>query len=419
MIPAILLAAALNVAPPQTVDLGPAKLYTLSDDGAQVVGLEVVVAAGTARETPAQNGLAALTAETLLRTKVDGRTLLARITASGGSIGYAVAPDVVRFSIETLPQTEGAVTGYVAQAVAHFNPTPEDVAAARAAIVARITDDERNPLIVGLDMLRASYYTGGAALPPLGTSASVALLSPADVSAFFAAHYRRGGTFATAAGRVDDATSAAARAIVNAFPDGSEAAPKLAVQPFAEQTKRIVTHRDVGVPFVVMGFAAPALGDPDFPAMLVVRALLGDVSARRSATTPTAFERGVDVIYNYDVKPAEFAVAINGGQLDPTAGLTVIETLLKTAVAQPLQESVITRYKSMARGQWGLEAVTLDDRAWQVGAAVAQGADPAAGGGVLAAIDHVTAADVQRVAKTYLRRFTVALVLPRSDQSGS
>lgn len=419
MISALLLAAALNVTPPQTVDLGSAKLYTLSDDGAHVVGLDVVVAAGTTRQSPAQSGLAALTAETLLHTKVDGVTLLDRVAAAGGSIGYAVAPDVVRFSIEALPETESTIAGYVAQAVAKFDPTADAIGLARASIVARIADDERNPLRVGLDMLRASYYTGGAALPSLGTSASVAAFSRADVSAFFAAHYRRGSAFATAAGRVDDATSAAARAIVNAFPEGSEDALKITVQPFAAQTKRIVTHRDVGVPFVVMGFAAPALGDPDFPAMLVVRALLGDVSPRRSATTPTAFERGVDVIYNYDVKPAQLAVAINGGQLDPTAGLTVIETLLKTAVAEPLTDTVIARYKSMARGQWGLEAITLDDRAWQVGAAVAQGADPAAGGNVAAAIDRVSAADVQRIAKVYLQRFTVALVLPRSDDTGS
>jgi predicted Zn-dependent peptidase len=76
---------------------------------------------------------------------------------------------------------------------------------------------------------------------------------------------------------------------------------------------------------------------------------------------------------------------------------------------------VVKRYKETARGDWALEAVTLTDRAWQIGAAVNEGADPALAQDVAAAIDRVKPADLQRLAKLYLQHYTVALVLPRRN----
>jgi predicted Zn-dependent peptidase len=155
------------------------------------------------------------------------------------------------------------------------------------------------------------------------------------------------------------------------------------------------------------------MSDPDFAPMLVLRSLLDDIAARQSPTTLEPFQRGIDVVYTYDVKPATFTVAINGSQLDPTAGLTVLQAILKTAAAKPLAPDVVKRYRETARGEWALEAVTLTDRAWLMGAAVNQGAGPDLAQGVSAAIDRVTPADLLRLAKVYLQHYTIALVLPR------
>ena len=89
----------------------------------------------------------------------------------------------------------------------------------------------------------------------------------------------------TAAGAVDDATTAAARVIAEGLPERRKRAGAPALRTVPPSGRRIVTHRDIGAPYRVFGFAAPALGDRDFAAMLVVRALLGDVSVARSATT--------------------------------------------------------------------------------------------------------------------------------------
>jgi len=410
----LLLAATLALsAAPHAVDLGSTKFYAQSDAGAQLVGIELVVSAGTVRQTALQNGLAALAAQTLLFTQIDGTRLSDRVAAAGGSIDYAVDPGVVRFALEVLPSALPAVSADLARAIAAPDTSAATVAAAREALGARIDDDEGNPVTVGVEMLRNSYYRGSAGAPSYGTRASLAELESGDVAAFIAAHYLRDDAFATATGRVDDAATAAVNAVLSAFPAGSEAPPVLAAQAFGPEPKHLVTQRAIGVPFALVGFAAPAMSDPDFGAMLVLRSLLDDIAARQSATTLAPFQRGIDVVYTYDVKPATFTVAINGSQLDPTTGLTVLQAIVKTAGTKPLAADVIKRYKETASGEWALEALSLTDRAWLIGAAVNQGAAPDLAQGVTAAIDRVTPADVQRLAKVYLQHYTVALVLPR------
>jgi predicted Zn-dependent peptidase len=224
----------------------------------------------------------------------------------------------------------------------------------------------------------------------------------------------RGNAFATATGRVDGAANSAAAAVLAAFPAGSEAPPVLGVQAFSAEPKHVVTQREIGVPFVLVGFAAPSLSDADFAGMLVLRSLFEDIAARQSSTTLAPYQRGIAVVYAYDVKPATFAVSINGTQMDPSAGLTVLQAVLKTASSKVLAADIVERYKTSARGEWALEAQTLTDRAWQIGAAVTQGADPDIAQKVGAAIDRVTPADLQRLVQAYLQHYTVALVLPRS-----
>jgi predicted Zn-dependent peptidase len=149
-----------------------------------------------------------------------------------------------------------------------------------------------------------------------------------------------------------------------------------------------------------------------------MRSLLAHVFDQNATTTPPAVRRTVGAIYGYDVAPAQFALWINGARLDPSTGLAAIDALVKDASSKPLTQPVLDRYKESARGEWQLESVTLEERAWSIGNAVALGLDPNAVDTIPAAIDRVTAADVQRVAKRWFAHFDVALVLPRGGTGG-
>jgi zinc protease len=404
-----------------TIDAGGARAFVQPDPGVPLAGVMLHVRAGLDRQTAAQNGLAALTAEAVLRTPAgpatgSGQAALADVVeASGASIGYAVGPQGVRFYLEGTPERLVLAAPLVAGALAAPAFDPATLAAARASLAERIADEDGDPRLVGRAMLRSTYYRGGAGLPPFGNPAALAALGPADVKAFYDTWYLRGDAVASAVGRTGDATDAASRVLLAGLRAGTARTTALGTRAFGAQPKRILTHRDVGAPYVVLGFAAPSLGERDFPAALVMRALLGSVFERAGATTPPPLLRSVGLIYGYDVSPAQLVFWINGGRIDPEAGLAGIDAIAKAAATKPLTAAVLARYKETARGEWELETVTLDERASAIGNAVELGLPAGAADDVAAAIARVTAADVQRVAKKYFRKFDVALILPRGN----
>jgi len=400
--------------PVTTIDLGSAPFYVQNDATSALAGIQVLLRAGLDRETAAQSGLAALAAETIARTPIDGVPLADVVAARGGTLTSSVGPQYVRFYLQAEPATLVTLAPLVARALAQPDTSLAVVNAARAVVAAHSADDESNPVSVGLEMVRQSFYTNGASLPAYGTSGTLANLTGADVRAYIAAHYVRGNAIVSAAGNVTPAVDDAAKQLASAFSSATDAPAVTTARPFAREPKEIVTHRDIGVPYLVMGFAAPSVSDKDFAAMLVVRAVLGDAFDRPSATTLPIISRAVGVVYAYDASPAEFAVYVNGSQLDPARGLTAVEAIGSSLAASGMTADQLKRYKTIAHGEWQTEDVTLADRAFAIGNFVAFGAAPDSAPRIADAIDAVTSADIKRIATTYLRRYTVALVIPRA-----
>jgi len=424
---AALLASAIAPAtagPTAIVDLGGVHAYVRSDGVSPLAAVDLYLRAGLDRQTEAQNGLAALVAESVLQTPLrqaqDGQavTLTDAVDACGASVSYAIAPQSLRFSLQGTPDAIAAAAPLLARALAAPAFTPATLAAARAALGDRIADEEADARFVGLQMLRGSYYRAGAAFPTYGNAGSLSALGAGDAKAFFAAWYLRGDAFLTVVGRSGPATEAASRALIGALPAGTAPSPALATHSFGAEPKRIVTYREIGAPYVAVGFAAPPIGDPDFAAAWVMRSLLGGVFERGGATTPPPFLRSVGSLYGYDTAPAQFVLWINGSQIDPSVGLSAVIALVRGTATKPLSGTVVDRYKETARGEWSLETLSLDDRAAAVGNAVARGLDADAADAVPAAIAQVTAADLQRVAKKYFQKFDVALVMPRGGDGG-
>jgi predicted Zn-dependent peptidase len=84
---------------------------------------------------------------------------------------------------------------------------------------------------------------------------------------------------------------------------------------------------------------------------------------------------------------------------------------------KPLGADALKRFKAAAEGQFLTDSVNLSDRSYLLGTLSAQGLGPDSINGALAALENTTPLDVQRVAKKYLQRYIVALVLPRQNQS--
>jgi predicted Zn-dependent peptidase len=431
------LAALLGAAPvpaaapldrfPATAVTSQAGLRVVTQDvgDAALTGVAVFVAAGLERQTRATNGAAALTAECVIRTPVaasGGGQLPLRdaIEALGGSITYSVDDATVHYYVESAPARMPQLLGLLAKALAAPDFSSATVAAARTQLTQRVTESEKNPLRVGVQMVKESYLEAGLAYPDYGTASSLAALGPTALRGFYARTYRRGGVTASIVGKVTPDVTAAIGALAQALPAGSPDPLSAKARPIPEQGTRIIAQRDMGRPFVVVGFGAPSPGTADFGAMLIVEALLSDSFERSSATTLSLGERSVGALYLFDETPASLIVYVNGGTgVDPSSAIREVLLAAKTLAGKPLAADALARFKATAAGAFVTNATTLSDRAYLIGTLAAGGLADRSANGALDAIEHTTSADVQRAAKAYLQRYIVALVLPRSTQQSN
>jgi predicted Zn-dependent peptidase len=422
--------AAAAVPLPSVQSAGDATIVSQPDPSASLVGIAFVVRAGLDRQTMKENGLAALVAETIVRTPVrlSGATagsaqtlalpLEEAIAARGGSIRFTVDPGDVRFYIESLAADAPAVLDLFRTALAAPDFSPATVRDARSALMREIAQTQQEALQVGLDMLSAaSSAQANTGLPELGTPASLAQIFSSDARTFYRAYYRQGGAVVSAVGQLDALAPGALATLATALPEGTTAPVAVRLPPLTGATHEIVAHRDIASPWLIAQYPAPQVGSRDFGPMLVlaafVRRTLSDIAQVPGVVMPTFASRSVGAVYAYDRAPATLVLYVNGGlNGSPSRAFATALSIVNVLAATPLQGS-IEEFKAEAAGDFATDASGLETRAWLAAVFSRESASPDFINRALAAIAATTSADLQRVARTYLGNPTIALVLPR------
>jgi predicted Zn-dependent peptidase len=420
LLPATLLGAAPAVSPPSTDTVAGTTVLQQIDSAASLAGITLVVRAGLDRQTMKQNGLAALVAETIVKTPVGTppMPLEDAVAARGGSVRFTVDPGDVRFYVEALAADAPAVLELLRAAIAAPDFSPATVRAARAALTQEIAASQQVALQVGLDMLNAaSSVQANAGLPELGTPASLADLFPADAAAFYRAYYRRGGVLVSAAGQLNALSTATLSDLAGALPLGTTSPVTVHVAALRGTTREIVAHRDISSPWLIAQYPAPMVDNRDFGPMLVLAAFLrrtiSDIAQVPGVVSPTFASRSVGAVYVYDRVPSSLVIYVNGGLIgNPSRTFATALSVVNVLAATTLQGS-IDEFKAEAAGDFADNATTLETRTWLAAVFSRESTSPDFINHALTAISATTPADVQRAARTYLGNPTIALVLPR------
>lgn len=405
-------------APAPVVSRAGGTVFIEQQDGAAPLAhATFVVRAGLNRQTLAQNGLAALTAQTLLRTPVDGAPLEEAVASHGGAIHFYVDPQDVRFAIEATPQSAPVVFDLVRQAFASPTFDANTVSSARTALLTQIAMNQRVALRVGLDMLAGSANgSANAGLPSLGIPASLAQLGPADVRAFYTRYYLRGGSYVSAVGRLDALPRGALQSLAATLRSGTTAAVSVHLPPLKGSSRELVTHRDVAAPWLIAQYRAPAIQSKDYGPMLVLAAFMQRTLAQLAQipgiVSATPASNAVGATYRFSRGNPNLTLYVDGGIGNPNRAFA---TALSVAgiLAQTKLHGSIDDFKAIAAGDFVNGATSLETRAWLAVLFEENGASPDFVGRTLAAISATKTADLQRVAKQYLSNPTIALVLPR------
>jgi predicted Zn-dependent peptidase len=420
LLPVTLLGGAPTVLPPSSDTVAGTTVLQQIDAAASLAVITLVVRAGLDRQTMKQNGLAALVAETIVKTPVGTppMPLEDAVAARGGSVRFTVDPGDVRFYVEALAADAPAVLELLRAAIAAPDFSPATVRAARAALTQEIAASQQVALQVGLDMLNAvSSVQANAGLPELGTPASLADLFPADAAAFYRAYYRRGGVLVSAAGQLDALSTATLSGLAGALPLGTTSPVTVHVAALRGTTREIVAHRDISSPWLIAQYPAPMVDNRDFGPMLVLAAFLrrtiSDIAQVPGVVSPTFASRSVGAVYVYDRVPSSLVIYVNGGLIgNPSRTFATALSVVNVLAATTLQGS-IEEFKAEAAGDFADNATTLETRTWLAAVFSRESTSPDFINHALTAIAATTPADVQRAARTYLGNPTIALVLPR------
>jgi zinc protease len=381
-----------------------------------IVNAQIFIPAGLAQQPAGKAGIAAVTASLVLQTPVEGKTTLEQAVAStGGSISYTLDPLDTRYSLETRDADFARLLHDVCSALRQ--PDTSQLAAQRATALAGANALTSNPLETAYAMIREVRYHGtGFALPDQGSSITIASLSQSDVSAYVASYSRGSGTVVALEGAV---TQAAVDAATREFGDLPAATPAPAPTPNAVlRMRQVVARRSVASPWVAVAYEAPSQYSADFATMLVIEAMLGsggDVHALNYASDEIAPQDFIGAYYQYEATPGSMIVFLGGESENLDQSVRDLETGIARLRGANLSNSLIAEAKKTALGDYYLSATRLDDLGWLLGRSAASPEGVAFENNVPQRILSVGAPDIQRVARRYLTKETIAIVLPQAE----
>jgi zinc protease len=380
-------------------------LLVVEKPGTPVVSLTLLVKQGTTSEPREKKGVASITARLLTEETHQSSSdqIAKRIAALGREMAVEVSFDDTTINWAVLKEDLTSALDVLADVIQH--PVFPHAAVERerkAALAALQAQTQETPEAL---LLRQVFGTSPYGFSALGETASLKRIEQQDVVRFHRQAYRPTETILAAAGDVtlEQVEGLARKYFGNWTPAEKveESVPPLSVskEPAVLVINRPLVQANVRVAFI----GAPA-ADPDTPALLLLsRVLAGSSESRLGRTlreqngwTYTVWSEiesfrqtglffiGMSVPYEV-VLPAlhETVREISRLQTEPVSA----------AELEREKQELVTRFYFEAESIQGLSRLAAKQEA------LTPGQEPDR---VLAALRNVTAADVQRVARTYL-----------------
>jgi zinc protease len=279
----------------------------------------------------------------------------------------------------------------------------EDWAQERGAIEQEVAQDISSPFYVLQEKLRAQLFAGTPyAHDALGTRPSFDKTSAAMLKKFYVSWYAPNNAILVIVGDVDPAaTLAKVRALFGAIPRKTlPSRPN--ITPGAPQTAplRLETDRPNATQIVAMRL--PGLDSPDFPALEV----LADILQNQRFELYNLVTEGKALTTSFDLDPLPksglgyVAVSFPAGG-DPEAIDAALRAILARTAKNGVPAELVEAAKTQERRQAEFQKNSIAGLAsiWSDAVALYGLPSPEAD---LARIERVTAADVNRVARTYL-----------------
>ena len=403
----------------------------LEEHSFPLVSVQMLYQSGSAAEVSGKTGLAHFLEHLAFRgsARFPNARATELIYDSGGEWhGYTALDQTTYFATMPADQLD-LLLRIEADRMARVVIDPAAIAAEKGAVITELHSYENDPASVLQEAVtRTALQAHPYGSPMAGYVSDVERLTIDDARAYYASHYAPGNAVLAIVG--DFAAAAARASVASAFADVPArpvAAPSLTTEPLQRGERRTVLHGAVDRQYFQLAYPAPAASSPDFPAYLVLQEILSGGSGLNlrqtdwAPTTPSVpgsllFGAG-DAIATWLPPTHDPFLFIIGGAIGPRADGAAFERDLERRIAllrdRPMSDPRLVAAKLAVRRAVAEDVQTTEDAAHQLAFFAGVGAlDQLLAMPELVA--DVTAADVQRIARTYLApdRRTVGWMVP-------
>jgi zinc protease len=385
---------------------------------APVVGISLMVKMGTRWETPDNAGVSNLVQLMVVRgtTTRNGSQIVEAADAMGGSIEATGDVDYSEIAATALSRHWVEILDLVADVA--LRPTmPDGVEqAVRDFLLRQIRNRGDKPYDVALDALTARLFGRHPyAWDPIGLKQSLEGLDRDALLAHYKRHYVPGGMVLAVSGRVKTAeVTAQASRLFGQMAAGPVpvAAPPAAPAPAPWRETRVVPGAQSQI---LMGALAPALTEPDYPAVKVLATVLGGGMAGRffselrdkeglAYTTGTQYPARVDRSY--------FLAQLGTAPENATRAEAALRAQLERAQRERVSDEELRVAKAYLLGNLAMDRRTNARQAWYLAAFEQSGVGYEFLDRYVGAVRAVSAVDIQRVAQRYLAVLRIVVVTP-------
>jgi zinc protease len=405
------------------------KVIVRQDTNSEVVAFCVFIRAGAAEEEGAA-GVGALTARAIFGSNLNqSRESVNRaIYAAGGSMEALFSPDYTVFTCVTTREVFDDALYVIAQALKNPDFDADTLRQARREAMESAAKEAGDPFRAAYAALREEMYRDSPYRMAFGgTPEGLSRLTAANVRRFFERRYTPENTVISICGNITP--ESARRTVENLLlPDYDRPAarpvPPSPPEPLAESS-RVIRRMPTNTTFLLVGFHAPALSDPDYPAFTVLNALLGGGKSSRlfravrdtagvgyavgTYFPPLARDGHMIAFVEFDPKRVDAA----GKPLDESAVEKMMIEAAQSVLKTPPTPQEIERAKRYAIGTFALAHQRARDRAFYLGWYELMGVGFAFDTEFPNWLAHVTGDDVRRVAYKYLGRWITVVMQPQ------
>ena len=432
---ALALVAALVLGAPEARAATPALEATL-DNGLRVILLEdrrnplvsvqVWYRVGSRNERPGATGLAHFLEHMMFKgTPSNPKGVYSHLVESyGGRDNAFTTQDTTSYFVNIAAEKVEDVLRLEADRMRNLVLDPAEIASERQVVMEerRMRTEDSPDALLAEELTAAAFAAHPYQWPVIGWMADIARIDAAELRAFYDLYYRPNNAVLVVVGHiVAPALLERVRAIFGPLPRGPEPPRVTAVEP-PQRAERRVTLRTTAarLPGLALTWLVPTHASPDAPALEVLEAVLSGGRAARLHRRLVVEQRlalDADADYSYgSVDPNLFWLSAR-----PVPGVTpeALERALLGELAElqrtPVTEEELARVKNQIEASfvWGQDSIYA--RAATLARFERMGSWRLADEFVRR-IRAVTAADVQRVVRTYFPpdRKTAGVLLPAS-----